>query len=181
MLENIVYNDLIYNGYTVNVGAFDTVEKNREGKSVRKSNEVDFYATKGLCSYYIQVTADISNAETRAREIRPYMILNDQVQKILVVNRPIGESSSIIIHLNNKSAIAFNDSKTISAVQNNLDFFTDNKDYLEELRYRVLTEDNIAVKNYAVVFDEKCGIITEEEIGLLRDRKKQIDILPEKI
>lgn len=92
MLENIVYNELIYNGYTVNVGAFDTVEKNREGKSVRKSNEVDFYATKGLCSYYIQVTADISNAETRAREMRPYMILNDQVQKILVVNRPIGES-----------------------------------------------------------------------------------------
>lgn len=92
MLENIVYNELVYNGYTVNVGSFDTVEKNREGKSVRKSNEVDFYATKGLYSYYIQVTADISNAETRAREIRPYMILNDQVQKILVVNRPIGES-----------------------------------------------------------------------------------------
>lgn len=92
MLENIVYNELIYNGYTVNVGAFDTIEKNREGKSVRKSNEVDFYATKGLRSYYIQVTADISNAETRAREIRPYMILNDQVQKVLVVNRPIGES-----------------------------------------------------------------------------------------
>ena len=92
MLENIVYNELIYNGYTVNVGAFDTIEKNREGKSVRKSNEVDFYATKGLRSYYIQVTADISNAETRAREIRPYMVLNDQVQKILVVNRPIGES-----------------------------------------------------------------------------------------
>lgn len=91
MLENIVYNELIYNGYTVNVGAFDTIEKNREGKSVRKSNEVDFYATKGLRSYYIQVTADISNAETRAREIRPYMILNDQVQKVLVVNRPIGE------------------------------------------------------------------------------------------
>ena len=51
MLENIVYNELIYNGYSVNVGVFDTIEKNREGKSVRKNNEVDFYAVKGLRSY----------------------------------------------------------------------------------------------------------------------------------
>ena len=53
---------------------------------------MDFYATKGLRSLYIQVTADISNAETREREIRPYFKLNDQVQKILVVNRPIKET-----------------------------------------------------------------------------------------
>lgn len=92
ILENIVYNELIYNGYSVNVGVFDSIEKSKEGKSVRKTNEVDFYASKGLRAYYIQVTADISNAETRAREIRPYMILNDQIQKIIVVNRPIRES-----------------------------------------------------------------------------------------
>ena len=38
------------------------------------------------------MTADISNADTREREIRPYFKLNDQVQKVLVVNRPIGET-----------------------------------------------------------------------------------------
>jgi predicted AAA+ superfamily ATPase len=53
---------------------------------------VDFYATRGLRSLYIQVTADIANADTREREIRPYFKLNDQVKKILVVNRPIGET-----------------------------------------------------------------------------------------
>ena len=92
ILENIVYNELIYNGYSVNVGVFDSIEKNKEGKSVRKTNEVDFYAVKGLRAYYIQVTADISNVETKARDIRPYMLLNDQIQKIIVVNRPIHES-----------------------------------------------------------------------------------------
>ncbi|WP_026498612.1 ATP-binding protein [Butyrivibrio sp. WCD2001] len=92
MLENIVYNELCYNSYTVNVGAFDSVEKDKNGKSVRKTNEVDFYATKGVRSYYIQVTSDISNADTRAREVRPYILLNDQVQKILVINRPINET-----------------------------------------------------------------------------------------
>ena len=92
MLENIVFNELCYNGYTVNVGSFDTVEKNKTGKSVRKTNEVDFYATKGTREYYIQVTADISDEKTKAREVRPYLMLRDQIQKVLVVNKPIKES-----------------------------------------------------------------------------------------
>lgn len=92
MLENIVYNELCYNGYSVNVGSFDSVEKDKNGKSVRKTNEVDFYAQKGIRAYYIQVTADMSDENTRKREIRPYILLNDQIQKIIVVNRPIKES-----------------------------------------------------------------------------------------
>ena len=92
MIENIVFNELCYNGYSVNVGSFDSVEKDKNGKSVRKTNEVDFYAQKGIRAYYIQVTADMSDENTRKREIRPYTLLNDQIQKIIVVNRPIKES-----------------------------------------------------------------------------------------
>ncbi|MCQ2613995.1 MAG: ATP-binding protein, partial [Treponemataceae bacterium] len=92
MLENIVYNELIYNGYTVNVGTFDTVEKDKNEKSVRKTNEVDFFARRGINQFYIQVSANISDAETRAREIRPYLMLKDQVRKIIVVNQNINET-----------------------------------------------------------------------------------------
>ena len=92
MLENIVYNELLYKGYSVNVGSFDTVEKDKNGQSVRKTNEVDFFATKGIKKYYIQVTADISDAQTRAREIRPYMLLNDEITKLIVINKPVKES-----------------------------------------------------------------------------------------
>ena len=92
LLENIVFNELIYQGYTVNVGAFDTIEKDKNGKSIRKSYEVDFYAVKGNRAYYIQVTENMSNEMTKAREIRPYKLLNDQVQKIIVVNKPINET-----------------------------------------------------------------------------------------
>ncbi|MDD7285557.1 MAG: DUF4143 domain-containing protein, partial [Firmicutes bacterium] len=91
MLENIVYNELVYNGFTVNVGTFDSIEKNRMGTSIRNTYEVDFFARKGNRQYYIQVTDDISNAQTRARELRPYILLNDQVRKIIVINKPIGE------------------------------------------------------------------------------------------
>ena len=60
-----IFNELIYQGYTVNVGAFDTVEKDKNGNSVRKNNEVDFYAVRGNREYYIQVTADISSESTK--------------------------------------------------------------------------------------------------------------------
>ena len=33
MLENIVYNELSYNGYAVNVGTYDKIEKDSSGKS----------------------------------------------------------------------------------------------------------------------------------------------------
>ena len=92
MLENIVYNELLYKGYSLNVGSFDTVEKDKNGSSIRKTNEVDFYAVKGNKKYYIQVSADISDAKTRAREIRPYMLLNDEIVKIIVINKPVKES-----------------------------------------------------------------------------------------
>lgn len=95
ILENIVYNELIYNGYTVNVGTYDKIEKDKNGKSIRKTYEIDFLATKGNRMYYIQVSSDISNEEARKREIKPYISLNDQIQKIIVINKPIGEVRDI--------------------------------------------------------------------------------------
>lgn len=92
LLENIIYNELIYNGYTVNVGTFDTIEKNKLGNSVRKTNEIDFYARKGNKMYYIQVCSDISNKDTRERELKPFIKVNNQIQKVLVINKPITET-----------------------------------------------------------------------------------------
>jgi hypothetical protein len=92
ILENIVYNELIYNGYAVNVGTYEKVEKNTEGKSVKKTYEIDFFALKNQRMYYIQVTSDLSNPITKQRELKPYIALNDQIQKIVVINKPINET-----------------------------------------------------------------------------------------
>ena len=80
-----------YNGYTVNVGAYEKVEKNREGKSVKKNYEIDFFAVKNQRMYYIQVASDISDPATKLREQKPYIALNDQIQKIIVINKPVNE------------------------------------------------------------------------------------------
>ena len=92
MLENMIYNELLYNGYTVNVGTFERVEKDKNGKSIKKNYEIDFVAKKGIRKYYIQVSSDISNIETKKREVKPYIVLNDQIKKIIVINKPINET-----------------------------------------------------------------------------------------
>lgn len=92
LLENVIYNELLFHDYNVNIGTFNTVEKNNELKSIRKTYEIDFYATKGNNMYYIQVTDNIVKAETKIRELRPFLLLNDQIRKIIVINKPIGET-----------------------------------------------------------------------------------------
>ena len=91
MLENLVFNELIYNDYKVNVGTFDVFSKDENNKTIRKSLEIDFLAEKGARKYYIQVCNDLTNEKTMSREIKPYIALNDQITKIVVINRPIKE------------------------------------------------------------------------------------------
>lgn len=92
MIENMVYNELIYNGYTVNVGAFEKLTSDKDGKSIRKHYEIDFIAKKGSKKYYIQVCSDMSSLEAKEREIRPFLELRDSFQKIVVINRPLEET-----------------------------------------------------------------------------------------
>lgn len=103
VIENIIYNELIYNNFSVTVGAFESFEKNKEGKTIRVNYEVDFYATRGNDAFYFLVSADINNLETKNREIKPFTKINDGTRKVLVVNRPIplmkDERNYIIIGL----------------------------------------------------------------------------------
>lgn len=89
LLENVVYNELIYNGYTVNVGVYDSFDKDKDGKTIRKTNEIDFLAVKGNKRMYVQVCSNIDDQTTRKRKIRPYLALKDQIRKVIVVNKPI--------------------------------------------------------------------------------------------
>ena len=91
MLENAIYNELIYHGYTVNVGTYEKVERNIDKKNVKKTYEIDFLATKGNKIFYVQVADDISKEETLEREKKPFKNLKDPIQKVLVVNKPLKE------------------------------------------------------------------------------------------
>lgn len=89
VIENIVYNELVYHGYNVNVGTFDSYAKDNNKKTIRVNNELDFYATKGSDAFYFQICADVSDIKTKEREIKPFTKINDGVRKVLVINRMI--------------------------------------------------------------------------------------------
>ena len=87
-MENIVYNELRYRGYEVDVGVIE-VREHKDGKDFRKYYEIDFVATLGSKKYYIQSAYDIPNEEKWIQETRSFDKVNDSFKKIVLVKNPV--------------------------------------------------------------------------------------------
>lgn len=91
LMENIVYNELRYRGYFVDVGEINVNEmtdrKDKNGKNIYKESslEVDFIAYRNMERYYIQVCLNMDEEKTRAREKKSLYYINDSFKKIIVV------------------------------------------------------------------------------------------------
>lgn len=88
-LENVIYNELIYRGFNVDVGVVETSEPNKNGNYVRKQREVDFIATRGSEKYYIQSAFSLNSQETYFREKESIGKIGDFNKKMVVVRDPI--------------------------------------------------------------------------------------------
>jgi predicted AAA+ superfamily ATPase len=95
-LENIVYNELVFMGYTLSV--FDNGGK-----------EIDFIAEKENQRYYIQVAYSIAEEKTYERELGAFDSLTQRDRKIIVTNDDIDYSTSNIDHLKLKDFLLMND------------------------------------------------------------------------
>ena len=80
IMENIIYNELLYRGYNVDVGIVEIREKN-----IRKQTEVDFVCNQADKRYYIQVALSLPTREKTLQEERPLMNINDNFKKIIIV------------------------------------------------------------------------------------------------
>ena len=80
IMENIIYNELLYRGYNVDVGKVEIREKN-----IRKQTEVDFICNQADKRYYIQVALSLPTREKTLQEERPLMNINDNFKKIIIV------------------------------------------------------------------------------------------------
>lgn len=87
VLENVVFLELKKRGYIIHTG--------RTGQE-----EVDFMATKGEKVYYYQVCASVLDENTRERELRPFMKIQDNYPKILLTLDKIPMTDRGIIHQN---------------------------------------------------------------------------------
>lgn len=84
IMENIIYNELIYRGFSVDVGIVEIREKQADGSYKHKMLEVDFIANKGSQRYYIQSAFEMRSPDKEYQEIRPYTAIEDSFKKIVV-------------------------------------------------------------------------------------------------
>lgn len=71
LLENIVYNELVYRGYSVHIGKI-------------KDREIDFVATKWNKRVYLQVTYKMESENTINREFGPLLSVDDHYPKYVL-------------------------------------------------------------------------------------------------
>lgn len=85
-MENIIYNELRYRGYSVDVGVVETREM-INGITERKQLEIDFVANLGSKRYYIQSAYDIPNEDKMKQETKSFDKTNDSFKKIIIVEK----------------------------------------------------------------------------------------------
>ena len=94
-LENIVYNELLYMGYSI------TVYNNND-------KEIDFLAIKDNKKYYVQVAYSVAEDKTYEREFRAFNNLDNSNKKILITNDEIDYSTSTVTHIKLKDFLLLN-------------------------------------------------------------------------
>lgn len=87
IMENIIYNELRFRGYQVDVGTVESRERDADGKEVRVQREIDFIATLGSKKYYIQSAYAIPNREKYEQETMSFERTMDSFKKIIIVEK----------------------------------------------------------------------------------------------
>lgn len=85
LMENIIYNELRYRGYSVDVGVVEKREMSENRKQIRKALEIDFVANLGSQRYYIQSALSMPTPEKQIQEKTSLINVADSFKKIIIV------------------------------------------------------------------------------------------------
>lgn len=92
-LENIVFNELLYRGFSLFVYKVD-------------SQEIDFLAEKNNRQYLIQVAYSIAEESTYKREFALFNKLDQSREKIIITNDDFDFSTSVVRHIKLKEFLS---------------------------------------------------------------------------
>lgn len=98
LLENVIYNELIARGYSVDVGVVPKLTRDETGKVTRQYYEVDFVCNQGSRRYYIQSAYRMIDEEKVKQEEKSLRNIDDSFKKIII----LGEYTPV---LHNESGI----------------------------------------------------------------------------
>lgn len=85
LMENVIYNELRYRGWLVDIGLVEARERNGSGPLKSMQLEIDFVANKGSGRLYIQSAFAMPDSKKRQQETRPFKSIDDSFKKIIVV------------------------------------------------------------------------------------------------
>ena len=84
-MENVIYNELRRQGYTVDVGLVETFKRNAEGKAVRSNLEIDFVVNRHDERIYIQSAYRLPDQEKIDQEQASLLHVPDGFRKEIIV------------------------------------------------------------------------------------------------
>ena len=84
LMENLIYNELIYRGFSVDVGIVEKNVHNENGNGTRVYYEVDFVANKGSIRYYIQSAYSLPDEEKQEQEEKSLDGIKDNFEKVII-------------------------------------------------------------------------------------------------
>lgn len=85
LMENIIYNEMRYRRFLVDVGNVNIRVKNDKGELQRVTLEVDFVCNLGSRKYYLQSAYKLPDEEKMKQEKRSLTQINDSFKKIVIV------------------------------------------------------------------------------------------------
>lgn len=85
LMENMIYNDLIRRGYSVDVGIVELTQT-VEGKRRMSQYEIDFVVNLGSNKVYIQSALNVDTPEKKAQETFSLRNTGDFFRKIVVLD-----------------------------------------------------------------------------------------------
>ena len=85
LMENIVYNELRYRGYSVDVGVVRRRARGADGREHESQLEVDFVANLGGKRYYVQSAYALPDEPKRRQEKASLLGIGDSFKKIVLV------------------------------------------------------------------------------------------------
>jgi predicted AAA+ superfamily ATPase len=91
LMENVIYNELLYRGYSVDVGVVPVRSTDSDGLRSKRKLEIDFVANQGSKRYYLQSAFAIPDQEKMNQEQESLINVSDSFKKIIITgtNQPL--------------------------------------------------------------------------------------------
>jgi hypothetical protein len=99
-MENVIFNELVSRGYSVDVGVVP-IEIRKDGRRETRQHEIDFIVNRGFSRTYIQSSFALGTSEKEGQERLPLRHCRDAFRKIIVTggSEKLWQDEEGIVHV----------------------------------------------------------------------------------